>query len=161
MTLFHRGVVQEARCPICENDVETAELILWNCPEAQDVWSCGPKRIQKCSATGSTFPKIVESLMERCEVEDVEWAVMVARKIWFRRNEVVHGGELLHPSKPLTEACNCLNEFRRVNSKEHDVQNGPHASTPINWKKKKKRHAQVCLKVIGMQLLIRPSDALG
>jgi hypothetical protein len=112
------------------------EHILRNCLATQDVWSCGPKKIQKCSAVGSTFPQIVESLMEQCEVEDFEWAVMVARKIWFRRNEVVHGAKLLHPNKRLTKACNSLNEFRRVNSKEHDAHNGPHANTPINRKTK-------------------------
>jgi hypothetical protein len=104
-------------------------LNLWNCPAAQDVWSCGPKKIQKCFYVGSTFLQIVESLMKQCKVEDIELAVMVAHKLWFRRKKVVHVGELLHPNKLLTEACNSLNEFRRVNYKEHD------ADTPINWKK--------------------------
>jgi len=46
---------------------------------------------------------------------------MVARKIWFRRIEVVHGGGFLHPNQLLIEASNSINEFRRVNSKEHDA----------------------------------------
>ncbi len=40
---------------------------------------------------GSTFLQTFEALIERCEVEDIEWVVMAARKIWFRRIEVVHG----------------------------------------------------------------------
>jgi hypothetical protein len=74
-------------------------------------------------------------------VEDIEWVVMVARKIWFRKIEVVHGGDFLHPNQLLIEASNFINEFRRVNLGRHS-----------NYLEK--NHPHICLKLIGIQLLI-------
>lgn len=47
---------------------------------------------------------------------------VMARKIWLRRNSVVHGGDFIHPSILFREASSSLEEFRRVNSHEPVVQ---------------------------------------
>jgi len=47
MNLLKCGVVSDALCPICTRDDETVNHILWSCPSGQDVWRCGPKKLQK------------------------------------------------------------------------------------------------------------------
>jgi len=54
-------------------------------------------------------------------VEDLELVVVVARKIWFRRNEVMHRGDFLRPNQLFVDASNSLNDFRRVNTNEWNV----------------------------------------
>ena len=42
--------------------------------------------------------------MDRCTQEEIEFHAVTTRKIWFRRNTVVHGGEFLHPNILINEA---------------------------------------------------------
>jgi hypothetical protein len=42
----------------------------------------------------------MEEMIDRCEIEEYELLAVVAKKIWFRRNNVVHGG--VHSSNPVT-----------------------------------------------------------
>jgi len=50
-----------------------------------------PKRFQKVSAKGTTFKSIFEEMMECFDKEDLALWAVISRKIWFRRNSVVHG----------------------------------------------------------------------
>jgi len=65
------------------------------------VWGCGPKKFQKCISGGPTFVHMVEILMGRCEISEIEIMVVVACKRWLHRNGVVYGGEFTHPQKVL------------------------------------------------------------
>jgi hypothetical protein len=93
--LLRRGVIKEAMCPICLRETETVEHILWECASSNDVWGCGPVRIQKSSCKGGNFLHLLEEVRARCERRDVELFAIMARRIWLRRNDVVHGGDLL------------------------------------------------------------------
>jgi hypothetical protein len=62
--------------------------------------------------------------------------VVVARKIWFRHNSVVHGGVFTCPNQVFREANDSLDEFRRINAREPDVRSStPNANTAIQKKK--------------------------
>lgn len=86
--LKRRRVVQEDICFICNRFVETAKHSLWDCPAAQDVWGGSDQMF------GGDFLAVTEYLMERCNIEELELAGVIASDIWKRRNSVLHGGTL-------------------------------------------------------------------
>jgi hypothetical protein len=58
----------------------------------------------------------IENLMERLDDEELGNAVMVAKRIWLRRNNIVHGGELCHPTQLVKNALEASIEFLQANS---------------------------------------------
>jgi hypothetical protein len=49
--------------------------------------------------------------MLRCEKEDVELFAIVARRLWLRRNDFIHGGQFTHPVQMLRDSVKALTEF--------------------------------------------------
>ena len=96
--LLRRGVVKEDRCILCDNGSETLVHVLWECPSAVDVWGACCGKIQKCSFLGNGFLDILEQSLNRCSHEDVNLFAILAKKLWARRNAVLHGGEFTHPN---------------------------------------------------------------
>jgi hypothetical protein len=78
-------------------EAETICHILWQCPSAQDVWSVGGKTFQKSSFFGDDFLQIAKSMLRKCEGQDFQLFVSIARKIWKRRNDFIREGVFLHP----------------------------------------------------------------
>lgn len=57
----------------------------------------------------------------RCTWREGELFAIKARSIWLRRNDVVHGGCLTHPSQVLSEAMTALEDLQRANGgKKHE-----------------------------------------
>jgi hypothetical protein len=135
MNLMRRGVVQEAKCPICGREDETAKHILWSCPSAQDVWSCGPTKLQKGIGEGITFVHVVEEMIGRCDLAELEILAVVARKIWFRRNSVVHGGDFIHPTHVFRDAINSLEDFQKANTQDIVLRSPLQDDIPTLWRK--------------------------
>jgi hypothetical protein len=54
-------------------------------------------RIHKCTGDEMDFIHIMAKLMERFDDEQMTLVATVARQIWFRRNSVVFGGEMVSP----------------------------------------------------------------
>jgi hypothetical protein len=96
--LYRRKIVDNASCPICRMEEETALHILWQCFSTRDVWCVGPKMLQKSTGEGLDFLRVVAAVLAKCFLEDTAQFAGVARRIWWRHNEVVHGGVLSHPS---------------------------------------------------------------
>jgi hypothetical protein len=95
--LFKRHISNDPQCPICGLATETLAHILWSCPSAKDLWmECNP-RIHKCTSDEVDFIYIMTQLMERLNDEQMQLVVTVARHIWFRRNSVVFGGDMVSP----------------------------------------------------------------
>ncbi len=53
--------------------------------------------MQRSSVASRTFVEVMEYLFNRCSATDVETYAEVARRLWFRCNSIVHGGECTHP----------------------------------------------------------------
>lgn len=96
--LHKRHIVDDPLCPICGREVETGFHILCQCPSAMDVWGMGSRTLQKSKFAGPNFIQVVEGVFAKCSFEDVRTFVGLARRIWLRRNEVVHGGAFTPPS---------------------------------------------------------------
>jgi ribonuclease HI len=114
--LCRRNIIDNPRCPICDMEEETAVHVLWECPSAKDVWSGSSRRLQKSAITGKFFLQIAEDIFQRCSAEEILMFVCTARRIWLRRNEVVHGGTFLHPNTVVRRAQSALDEFGLVSS---------------------------------------------
>ncbi|XP_042972967.1 uncharacterized protein LOC122304769 [Carya illinoinensis] len=110
--LFKKKIVSSPLCPVCCNSDETTGHILWNCPSAMDVWSYGPKRIQKSSVRAESFFKIIEELRDLCDIQTLGAFAMTARDIWQRRNKLVFEGSFLHPRLLAQRAAHQLEDFK-------------------------------------------------
>ncbi|KAG6627185.1 hypothetical protein CIPAW_15G109000 [Carya illinoinensis] len=96
--LLQKKVVDEDSCPICRIHPETALHALWECPSAQDVWSQSNRRIQKASFPCHSFKLLLEACLKTFDEDELVEFGLTAWKIWKRRNEVVFGNTLSHPS---------------------------------------------------------------
>lgn len=96
--LFRRKILANLACLICGLDAETAIHILWHCSSAQDVWSEGRAKFQKRSFHGLDFLQVAEDMLSKCGIDEFQLFVGIARRIWLRRNVVIHEGTFLHPN---------------------------------------------------------------
>ena len=80
MNLAKRRIIEEAACPICTRFVETAVHLLWECDAAQDVWAGSLKSLQKGVHGMIDMVQLLEYLMERLALEDIELVLVQA---WF------------------------------------------------------------------------------
>ena len=96
--LQRRKVIEDAFCLFYKMEDETAIHILWQCSSARDVWCVGPKKLQKSMDEGRDFLGVVEAVLAKCSPEDIGFFAGAARRLWLRRNEVVHGGAFVHPN---------------------------------------------------------------
>jgi hypothetical protein len=113
--LYRRKVTKDALCPICTLEEETSLHILWSCPSARDVWGGSIKKFHKSSFDGPTFCGVVEEMFQHCNEDELRLFGSIARRIWFRRNEVVHGGSFIHPTILIQQAKDAVLEFSAAN----------------------------------------------
>jgi hypothetical protein len=115
-SLCRRKVTKDALCPICGLEEETCFHILWDCPLARDVWSGSLKKFQKSALDGLTFGQIVEEIFKRCNGGEIRLFAGIARRVWFRRNDIVHGGPFTHPKVLVQQATEALGDFSAAKS---------------------------------------------
>jgi len=96
--LCHRRVVEDPICPMCGKEVESGFHALWRCPAAQTLWAECPNRITKCSSSGHDVLSLMGALFQRLDREEMELVVMVAQRVWYRRNKFVFEGLLTPPT---------------------------------------------------------------
>lgn len=100
--------------PLCGLCAETIGHITWSCPLYTDVWTKCNSKIQKISNNENDLLCLFEKLMERVDEEELELVATLTRMICFRRNFVIFGGDLIHPSQLVKIAKNLLKEFHQV-----------------------------------------------
>jgi hypothetical protein len=137
--LLRRGVVLVDICPLCTREAETLKHNFWICHSAQYVWGYGPKKFQKGT---DTFINLFEFCMEQCDVMDLELMVVVAWKIWFHRNRVVHEEAFIHPRQVFQEASLSLDNFRRATVFDLAANSSTSTGSPLLWQPP----PQVCTK---------------
>lgn len=76
-------------------------------------------------------------MFDRCTTEEVELNAEIARRIQFRRNTVVHGGEFIHPNILIHAASAIISAYRTAMAKDTVVgafgaAQAPHGEVP--WK---------------------------
>jgi hypothetical protein len=106
--LVKKGVLKEDSCIFCGKDKETVLHILWDCPSSQDVWGVSARNIQKSCTDFRSFMEVMEYLMDRCNKEELGLFAVTAKKIWARRNAVIHEEDFQHPNILVREAREAL-----------------------------------------------------
>ena len=81
MNLYRRKIIDDSLCSVCGIEEETVLHVLWTCPASVDVWCVGDKKVQKLSLNGMDFPQIVTTILGKCNTEEVQPFVGLARKI--------------------------------------------------------------------------------
>ena len=114
-SLYKRKVVGDPLCPICSLEEENCFHILWDCPSARYVQSGSLKIFQKSSSWGPTFKYVVSEVLRVCDNEAIGLFSAIARRIWFRRNEVIHGGLFSHPNVLVQRVREAVQDFSAAN----------------------------------------------
>jgi hypothetical protein len=133
--LFKRKVVDNPLCPICSREPESVLHILWSCDSARDAWCVSSRRLQKKSSmTFGNFFQVVEDTFEQGDSEEIRLFVGIARRLWLRRNDVVYGGSLLHPSLLVQRAIVAREEYTQANEAGVGVSMQMVSKGPMMWK---------------------------
>jgi ribonuclease HI len=122
--LHKRKVISDPLCPVCGLEEETALHILWQCPSAMDVWAGGDIIFQKSAFTGTEFRQVVEYMMEKCNPDAMRQFVGMARRIWLRRNEYIHGSMLSHPKLIVEQTNRAILEFHMAHERDTQLSHG-------------------------------------
>lgn len=81
-----------------------------------DGWSDGARIFHKSSSRDKFFFQIMEEMFQRCESDELLQFVGIARRIWLRRNEVVHGGQFSPPLEVVQRTKAALMEFQAAHA---------------------------------------------
>jgi hypothetical protein len=114
INLHKRGIVEDPLCPICKQEGESVEHILWTCESARDVWAEFSSKLQKCATMEVSFANLFMELVDRLDVDEMQKVAVMARLIWFRRNSVVFGGDFMSPKHILEAASSQLENFSKA-----------------------------------------------
>jgi len=100
------------------------------------VWGFCGRQVQKWSNTGNSFVEILDFMFARFDPEEVELFVEIARRLWFRRNDVVHGGKFSHPNEVIGTATALMTEYRSaliLVHVEREALNGSLEPLMVKW----------------------------
>lgn len=64
--------MEDSSCELCRQGAETVLHVLWECGVAQDVWAGSKVCLQKCMMARADILQLIEDLMTRLTVEDME-----------------------------------------------------------------------------------------
>ncbi|XP_050278452.1 uncharacterized protein LOC126720009 [Quercus robur] len=112
MNLVNRRIIADTVCPNCTRFPETAVHVLWDCDAAQDVWAGSLKSLQKGKHGLIDMFQLMEYLMERLALEDLELMVVQVWLIWNYQNRVIHNGKFHEPSWLNKMAMEYLEDYR-------------------------------------------------
>lgn len=96
--LFSRTLVEDPLCPTCGVETELSAHIIWSCPASLTIWAECRRSIQKSVVPECEFLFILEHLITRLCMEDLELMAIVAQQIWFQYNKVVFGRPIMNPT---------------------------------------------------------------
>lgn len=133
--LFKKHITLDPLYPICNLEVEMAGHILWSCPSARDIWFKCTIKVQKSPSEAADFMSILELLMDRTTMEELQLAVIVARQIWHKRNVVVFGGKFTSPTAILRSAVEQVEAFSKAEAQVVISRIKPRAPVPTPWQK--------------------------
>lgn len=77
---------------------------------------CQFSKITEKPGEGNSFVEILEYMMERLSTDKVEQFGMIAKNIWKRRNDVLHGGSFTHPNAIVRNASELEYLYRHANA---------------------------------------------
>jgi hypothetical protein len=70
----------------------------------------------------------------KCNLQEIKQFVGMARRLWLRRNDVLHGGHFIHPNVLVQQAHTAIEEFFRANSLDVPMTGEGDRHEPIQWR---------------------------
>jgi hypothetical protein len=96
--LHEKGVVQDATCMFCEQEVETIIHVIWQCSVAQDVWGACNRYVQKSQSFGTAVTNFLEFLQQQCTKEEFDLCARIACMGHLVLTQLSHTwGDFIHP----------------------------------------------------------------
>ncbi|KAK9989877.1 hypothetical protein SO802_030116 [Lithocarpus litseifolius] len=93
--------------------------VLWDCGVAVDVWAGSSLRLQKCVHGQADILELMEYLLSRLSVQEMELFLVQAWIIWNQRNKLLHGGKMQDPNTLCRRAVEYLEEYRNSQGNLH------------------------------------------
>jgi hypothetical protein len=97
------------------------------------------RKFQKASGRGLELRQIFEGLHIQCDSQEMDTFAVIARRIWLRRNLVVHENSFIHPNRLVQEAVVALDEFWKANDADErparqkgEITRNPWQQPPVN-----------------------------
>ncbi|KAF5475420.1 hypothetical protein F2P56_007226, partial [Juglans regia] len=110
--LFQKRIVDHPLCPICNLEEETVVHVLWGCEAARDVWSQCSIKLQKCYLPQSSMLHLVEAIIVSMAPDVLQEFIIVAKRIWWRRNNFIFNRDFSHPNTLVREANHTIELLR-------------------------------------------------
>lgn len=104
-------------CPICFQEVETVQHVIWYCRAVNDVWASSALPTQKWPQTTDDFQLLWDRIVTSLERQEIENVAFVLRLIWLRRNEFVFQSILKPPDRLIQAAILDHKEFQATHPK--------------------------------------------
>lgn len=132
--LFRRKIVTDPWYPLCTAKPETIVHCLWGFPAAEAVWQEGGRKFHKMSCAPLDGKGLFTYFLEHFDPEEVVEALIVARMIWWRRNDFVFSRGFTPLAKLMFAAKSSMDRFSQT-AKSEVV--SPKALTrhQLEWKK--------------------------
>jgi hypothetical protein len=128
-----RKVIIDPMCPICGYMVEYGFHTLWQCLAAQDAWDTSLVKFQKSHFPRPVFLQVVDGLFLKYTTEEMALIMGLARRIWLRRNDVLHGGVFAHPRVLIQRAIQTMEDFKEAHGLRLEVALHSSAQGGFRW----------------------------
>ena len=112
MNLVRQRVVEDNTCLNCTKFLEMTIHTLWNCEVAKEVCLGSLVKLQKCSHGQADMMELIEYLLNRISVQELELFFVQVWLIWNQRNNLLHGGKLRDPNWLSKRDAKYLEEYR-------------------------------------------------
>ncbi|XP_042983278.1 uncharacterized protein LOC122312683 [Carya illinoinensis] len=135
INLFKKKVIDDPNCPICLQQVESIEHVIWECEAARDVWGLYSRQLQKRSIRNQSFRELVTNLMEVLNKEMLTEMAVVAWRLCKRRNEAIFQKVFTSPSILWRQIHQKLQDLSLLNHKPpHSSSSNVMANSMDQWK---------------------------
>jgi hypothetical protein len=79
----------------------------------------------------AALSEVMKMFFDLCTSDEADINGEIARRIWFRRNMVVHGGEFLHPNDLILSATTSISDYKGAMATETIMQEPESISIPL------------------------------
>jgi hypothetical protein len=147
---------------VCWNQIQ-ASIFYGIIPLLEMLGAVGLRKLQKSSLGGPTFWHVMEEMCKTCTEEELRFFTRLARNLWFRRNDFLHGGPFMHPDILVQQVLMAMFDFSEANAMSRSVpqpKQGDKWKAPIQGWVKLNWDATLCLKhgLVGMGVVIRNGE---
>ncbi|XP_041025461.1 uncharacterized protein LOC121265855 [Juglans microcarpa x Juglans regia] len=125
-------IVDHPKCTIFNLEEETTTHALWECELARDVWSQCSKSLQKSHFSQMNMLEIFEAIARTMDTNCLQEFAMVAKQIWWRRNDFIFNQMFKHPNVVVSATYQNLKMLKELEV-QRSASSRPNNSSIIEW----------------------------